>query len=54
MFTEKTLRASVVLKKLLHFDLMIYGFPVCAKFNTARRVLDDHGSFNLSHERDFE
>lgn len=38
MFTEETLRACVVLKKLLHFDLMIYGFPVCAKFNTARKV----------------
>ena len=39
MFTQKTLHSCAgVLKYFQHFDGVIFGFPVCAKFNAARNV----------------
>ena len=35
MFTEKTLRACVVLKQFQNFDWPIFRFSACAKFNAA-------------------
>ena len=49
MFTQKTLRACVIVLKQFHdFDWVILEFSICAKFNAARNVFwVNIGAFKL-------